>query len=256
MGPAAREPFSANRVGWRVVVTGTAMDVYLIPFREARYELYCEVAEQAVSDTEAGSAGIFKRSRRRFRELLAAEQEQRQARQAARSAEQIKRGMARRLRDRVLRWVAEAIAEQRLLWHLRRQHEATLVYPDDLDGTQAMAITRGALQRDFERHRLWLIIDGLAALVLGPLLFFVPGPNLIAYYFLFRTVGHFLSMRGARHGLGRVVWQSSGSSALADLRQTIALEPRQRARRIRDIASRLRLEHFATFFERTAIRST
>ena len=164
--------------------------------------------------------------------------------------------MARRLRDRLLRWVAEAIAEQRLLWHLRRQHEATLVYPDDLDGPQAMAITRGALQRDFERHRFWLIIDGLTTLALGPLFFLVPGPNLIAYYFLFRTVGHLLSMRGARHGLGHVVWQSSGSSALADLRQTIALAPRQRARQIRDIASRLRLEHFVTFFERTAIRST
>ncbi len=231
------------------------MDVYLVPLGEARYELYCEVVDQAVSDTDAGSAGIFKRARRRFRELLAAEQEQRQARRAARS-KQKKRGMARRLRDGLLRWVAEAIAEQRLLWHLRRQHEATLVYPDDLDGTQAMAITRSALQRDFERHRFWLIIDGLAALVLGPLFFLVPGPNLIAYYFLFRTVGHWLSMRGARHGLGHVVWQSSGSSALADLRKTIALEPRQRARKIRDIASRLRLEHFVTFFERTAIRST
>ena len=231
------------------------MDVYLVPLGEARYELYCEVADQAVSDEEAGSAGIFKRSRRRFRELLAAEQEQRQARRAARSTKQSKRGMARRLRDRLLRWVAEAIAEQRLLWHLRRQHGAMLVYPDDLDGTQAMAITRGALQRDFERHRFWLIIDGLAVLALVPLSL-LPGPNLIFYYFVFRMVGHFLSMRGARHGLGRVVWQSSGSSALADLRQTIALEPRQRARQIRDIASRLRLEHFATFFERTAIRST
>ena len=231
------------------------MDVYLIPLGEARYELYCEVAEQAVSDAEAGSAGIVKRFRRRFRELLAAEQEQRQARQAARSAKQIKRGMARRLRDRMLRWVAEAIAEQRLLWHLRRQHEATLVYPDDLDDTQAMAITHGALQRDFERHRFWLIIDGLAVLALVPFSL-LPGPNVFFYYFVFRMVGHFLSMRGARHGLGRVVWQSSGSSALADLRQMIALEPRQRARRIRDIASRLRLEHFVTFFERTAIRST
>ncbi len=230
------------------------MDVYLVPLGEARYELYCEVVDQAVSDTDAGSAGIFKRARRRFRELLAAEQEQRQARQAARSANQIKRGMARRLRDRVLRWVAEAIAEQRLLWHLRRQHEATLVYPDDLDGTQAMAITRSALQRDFERHRFWLIIDGLAALVLGPLFFLVPGPNLIAYYFLFRTVGHWLSMRGARHGLRDVVWQSSGSSALADLRQAIAVDPRERRRQIRDIASRLRLEHLATFFDRTAVR--
>ena len=231
------------------------MDVYLIPLGEARYELYCEVADQTVSDAEAGSAGIFRRSRRRFRELLAAEQEQRQARQAARSAQQIKRGMARRLRDRVLRWVAEAIAEQRLLWHLRRQHEAALVHPDDLDGAQAMAITRGALQRDFERHRFWLIIDGLAVLALVPF-FLLPGPNVLFYYFVFRMVGHFLSMRGARHGLGRVVWQSSGSSALADLRQTIALEPRQRARRIRDIASRLRLKHFVAFFERTEIRST
>ena len=231
------------------------MDVYLVPLGEARYELYCEVADQAVSDTDAGSAGIFKRSRRWFRELLAAEQEQRQARRAARTAKQSKRGMARRVRDGLLRWVAEAIAEQRLLWHLRRQHEATLVYPDDLDGTQAMAITRGVLQRDFKRHGFWLIIDGLAALVVGPLAL-VPGPNLIAYYFLFRMVGHLLSTRGARHGLSRVVWRSSGSSALADLRQTIGLEPRQRARQIRDIASRLRLEHFVTFFERTAIRST
>ena len=231
------------------------MDVYLIPLGEARYELYCEVADQTVSDVEAGSAGIFRRSRRRFRELLAAEQEQRQARQAARSAQQIKRGMARRLRDRVLRWVAEAIAEQRLLWHLRRQHEAALVHPDDLDGAQAMAITRGALQRDFERHRFWLIIDGLAVLALVPFSL-LPGPNVLFYYFVFRMVGHFLSMRGARHGLGRVVWQSSGNSALADLRQTIALEPRQRARRIRDIASRLRLKHFVAFFERTEIRST
>ena len=232
------------------------MDVYLVPLGEARYELYCEVAEQAVSDTDAGSVGFFTRSRRRFRELLAAEQEQRQARRAARSAKQSTRGMARRLRDRGLRWVAEAIAEQRLLWHLRRQHEATLVYPDDLDGTQAMAITRGALQRDFEQHRFWLIVDGLASLVLGPLFFLVPGPNLIAYYFVFRMVGHFLSMRGARHGLGRVVWQSSSSSALADLRQTFTLDRRQQARQIRDIESRLRLEHFVTFFERTAIRST
>ncbi len=231
------------------------MDVYLVPLGEARYELYCEVVDQAVSDTDAGSAGMFKRARRRFRELLAAEQEQRQARRAARSAKQSKRGMARRLRDGLLRWVAEAIAEQRLLWHLRRQHESTLVYPDDLDGTQAMAITRAALQRDFERHRFWLIIDALAVLALVPLSL-LPGPNVIFYYFVFRTVGHWLSMRGARHGLGHVVWQSSGSSALADLRQTIALEPRQRARQIRDIASRLRLEHFVTFFERTAIRST
>ena len=231
------------------------MEVYLVPIGKTRYELYCEVTDQVPSEEEAGSAGIFRRSYRRFRELLAAEQEQRQARRAARSSSLNERGLARRLRDRMLRWVAEAISEQRLLWHLRRQHEATLVYPDDLDGARAMVITRGGLQRDFERHRFWLIVDGVAVLILGPLLFFVPGPNLIAWYFLFRMVGHFLSMRGARQGLDGIVWKSSASSALADLRQAISLTPSLRASRVRDIASRLRLEQLAAFFERTAIRS-
>ena len=231
------------------------MEVYLVPIGKTRYELYCEVTDQVPSEEEAGSAGIFRRSYRRFRELLAAEQEQRQTRRAVRSSNPSERGLARRLRDRMLRWVAEAIAEQRLLWHLRRQQEATLVYPDDLDGARAMAITRGALQRDFERHRFWLIIDAMAVLILGPLLFFVPGPNLIAWYFLFRMVGHFLSMRGARQGLGGVVWKSNASSALTDLRQTISLTPPLRASRVRDIASRLRLEQLAAFFERTAVRS-
>ena len=230
------------------------MEVYLVPVGKTRYELYCEVTDQVPSEEEGGSVGIFRRSYRRFRELLVAEQEQRQARRA-RSSIPSERGLARRLRDRMLRWVAEAIAEQRLLWHLRRQHEATLVYPDDLDGDHAMAITRGGLQRDFERHRFWLIVDGVAVLILGPLLFFVPGPNLIAWYFFFRMVGHFLSMRGARQGLGVVVWQSSASSALADLRQAISLTPPLRASRVRDVASRLRLEQLAAFFERTAVRS-
>ena len=30
------------------------------------------------------------------------------------------------------------------------------------------------------------------------LLFLVPGPNVIAYYFAFRMVGHYFSLRGAR----------------------------------------------------------
>ena len=231
------------------------MEVYLVPVGKTRYELYCEVADQGPSEEETESPGIFKRSYRRFRELLAAADEQRQTRRTARSSKQSERRVARRVRDRFLRWVAEAITEQRLLWHLRRQPEATLVYPDDLDDLGAMAITRGALQQDFERHRFWLIVDALAVLILGPLLFFVPGPNLIAYYVLFRAVGHFLSMRGASHGLVGVVWASSASSALADLRQAILLSPPLRASRVRDIASRLRLEQLAAFFERSAIRS-
>jgi len=37
------------------------------------------------------------------------------------------------------------------------------------------------------------------------------------------------------------------------LRRAIGLEPEQRARHVSDVALKLRLEHLATFFERTAV---
>ena len=58
-------------------------------------------------------------------------------------------------------------------------------------------------RRDFEKHRFWLTIDALGFIASG-LLFLVPGPNAVAYYFAFRLVGHYLSMRGARQGLSVV----------------------------------------------------
>jgi hypothetical protein len=80
----------------------------------------------------------------------------------------------------------------------------------------------------------------------------VPGPNVIAYYFLFRFVGHFLSMRGARQGLRVTTWRTQSSPALTDLRRTLTLHPADRTDRLRDIASRLGLTHLASFVERMA----
>jgi hypothetical protein len=65
-------------------------------------------------------------------------------------------------------------------------------------------------------------------------------------------VGHYLSLRGARQGLNVVTWTSVGSEPLAELRRAIALEPELRERLVHDVAARLRLEHLARFFERTA----
>ena len=84
------------------------------------------------------------------------------------------------------------------------------------------------------------------------MLFFVPGPNVVAYYFAFRLVGHYLSMRGARQGLSGVTWRNEGSAPLAELRRAIALEPAARDQRVQDVAGRLKLEHLASFFARTA----
>jgi hypothetical protein len=160
-----------------------------------------------------------------------------------------------RVKAKSMRWVAESIAEQRLLWHLRRQTAARFVYPDDIAEAVAADLLRRQLNKDFEKHRFWLVVDALLFVASG-LLFFVPGPNAVAYYFAFRLVGHFLSMRGARQGLGGVAWQHEGSAPLSALRRAIDLEPAARERRVQDVATQLRLEHLPTFFERTAIPTT
>ncbi len=245
------------------------MDVYLIPVGPARHELYCEVPDEAPDEKEGDATGqppggffsrvgarwspraLFRRVRAQFREMLAeAERERRQGR-ADNPAERGQGWMAR-AKARTMRWVAESIAEQRLLWHLRGQTDACLYYPDDIEEQRANTVLRSQLQTDFEKHRFWLIINSLAFVASG-VFFFVPGPNAVAYYFAFRLVGHFLSMRGARQGLSVVKWRTEPSAPLAELRRAIALEPAAREQHVHEVALRLRLEHLASFFERTAV---
>ena len=161
-------------------------------------------------------------------------------------------GFTTRLRARIMRYVAESIAEQRLLWQLRGRAEAALVYPDDLTEAHAREILRRQLNRDFERHRFWLAIDSIGLVASGALML-LPGPNVVAYYFVFRIVGHFLSVRGARQGLAAVTWRTQASTPLSALRGMVGIAPDARADRVDEVATTLRLEHFAAFFQRTAI---
>ena len=109
------------------------------------------------------------------------------------------------------------------------------------------------MNRDFERHRFWLAIDSLG-LIGSAVLALLPGPNLVAYYFVFRIVGHFLSVRGARQGLVKTQWTPQASAALTALRALVDVPPADRGDRVREVASTLRLERFPAFFEKTAIR--
>ena len=247
------------------------MDVYLVPVGPDRHELYCEVPDEP--DPDAGDAagdadnrqppgvfrrviawpgGFFRRLRGRFREMLAEAERERRLGRTGEAVERDDQGWLVRIQARTMRWVAESIAEQRLLWHLRRQSDACLFYPNDIGEDRASNVLRAQLKADFEKHRFWLTIDGLGFIASG-LLFFVPGPNAVAYYFAFRLVGHYLSMRGARQGLSVVRWRSEGSAPLAELRRAIALEPAAREERVQEVAVRLNLEHLASFFARTAI---
>jgi hypothetical protein len=226
------------------------MDVFLIPLGGDRYELYCEApVDETEPDPDPSQRGLFARLKLQFSQVLAASEHARNRRASREEDEPT--GFFARVKARALAWVADAIAEQRLLWHLRHQTDVTLHFPPDMTSEEAMQIARTALQRDADRHRWWLAIDGVLMLLSG-LLILVPGPNVIGYYFAFRVVGHYLSWRGARQGLDVVAWQTHACEPLAEVRDAMAMTPHQRERTLHDVASRLRLDHLATFIERVA----
>jgi len=226
------------------------MDVFLVPVAPDRYELYCEEPDEPEPPAQEGTArpGFFRRMALRFREQLAeAEHARRQGPQPG----DAKPSFLARVKARTLRWVAESIAEQRLLWQLRGKDAVCLIYPDDVTEAQARQLLKRSLTRDWEKHRFWLGVDTLGAIGSAALIL-VPGPNFLGYYFVFRLVGHYFSLRGARQGLLRVTWTVQASTPLSSLRTMIHEAPDARADRVDAVASTLRLEHFANFFQRTA----
>ena len=226
-----------------------SMDVFVIPIGSDRYELYCEMTTD-LDDAEPGPppTGMVGKLRHRFTVMLhAAEERHRQGDQAIQAE-----GWLARMQERIIAWVAERVAEQRLLWNLRRQTAVEASHPSDMSTEQVLTLIRRMLQRDYERHRRWLVIDTLGLVVSG-ILMPVPGPNIVAYYFAFRVVGHWLSMRGAAQGQHRITWTCRLCEPLSDLRGADTLEPTMRDARVHDVAARLRLQHLSTFYERVAI---
>jgi hypothetical protein len=226
------------------------MDVYLIPVGAERYELYCEDTgdvEEGVGDVH--STGRFAGLLQKFKAALKKVEDERQG---ITSPVEGERSWTERMKDRALCWIAERIAEQRLLWRLRSQPHISLFHADDLTAEQALAIARTMLNRDADHHLKWTIIDG-ALFVLSGAVFLVPGPNVLAYYFGFRLVGHYLSRRGAKHALDLAEWEECPSPQLSRLRQAVALSSHERDRHVRQVAAELHLPHLAIFVERTAI---
>jgi hypothetical protein len=229
-----------------------SMDVYLIPVGAERYELYCEhLADEASlsADVPAGT-GRFSAMLHRFKAAVARVEEEQQ--RGTETVPDEGAGWQERMKRRTLRVIAEKVAEQRLLWRIRKESDVTLFHPDDLVPDRAMAIARGMLQREADRHLKWIIIDG-ALFCLSGIVAIVPGPNAIAYYFGFRFIGHYLAYRGARHGLNNVRWRCDPSGALTLLRRAVPLDAPDRERQVHEVASTLRLQHLARFFARTAV---
>ena len=227
-----------------IVKTVALMEIFLVPVGQNLYELYCEWTDDQKEkfDRESGQ-GVFATLGKRLRILFKRLQDN--------ESEDIHGASkwSKRLGMWVARWATKVIAEQRLLWHLRRQDKVILFHPDDLVEAQAMEIVLAHMKRDSERHRLWLVAYGFF-LLLSVVLSVLPGPNFLAYYFSFRVVGHYLSWRGARCGLRKIRWQTRGSSELVMLREAISRSPAERVLRVEEVATRLHLERLGEFFER------
>jgi hypothetical protein len=160
-------------------------------------------------------------------------------------------GTVGRLKQRALAWVAERVAEQRLLWRLRGAEAAVLHIPDDQEESAAVGLFRAGLQKDGDRHRWLLALHSIGLLVSAPFAF-LPGPNLFGYFFTFTVVGHFLSYRGARRGLSDVRWTVHRNATLTGIGRALSAAPAERYRLIHEAAKRLRLPHLARFVERMA----
>jgi hypothetical protein len=233
-----------------------SLDVYLVPVGGARFELYSESGQddppEGPSEAEP-SAGWWARQMARFRATLAeAEAERRRQDPDPGPPATGLRAWSRRAWRAILRRIAETIAEQRLLWQLRTQADARLVHSTWLDPARALTVMRDSLRKDQAKHRRWCVIDASLTALFGPLFFFIPGPNFVSWYFFFRAIAHYLSLRGATHGLKVTVWQTHASPELAGLLDAMALPRAERRARLDEIAAALELKHLTGFVERVA----
>lgn len=217
-----------------------------MPVSPALYQLYVEVPSAPIEPDATPPSGWVARQVQRFKATLVEAEEERLRRERGEPAAAA--GLWRKFLGRI----AEAIAEQRLLWYLRNQTRVTLQHPDLMTADAAIAELRREFAKDVGRHRRWMVIDGLATLITGPLFFFVPGPNVVSWYFTFRTIAHFLSWRGARKGLTAIAWDPKPCGPLSAIRPALTLPPLERRHRLDEISASLGLSHLTGFVERMA----
>ena len=220
--------------------------VYLVPVGSGRYELYSEPADAAASgDTPPNGRGFWHGLSRDVQERW------RRATHAAQLGGE-SGGRLARARDWMVRRVAQSIAEQRTLWLLRDATTASFVHPSELSAASAADI-RARMLAHARRHHGWWLMLNLVGVAVTAALAILPGPNLVAYYFALRAVGHALSWRGARQARDRITWRVRADPALTELGRLAHLSRDERAARVAGIAADLHLPRLPALFDRTAV---
>jgi K+-H+ exchange-related protein len=221
------------------------MHVFLVPAGRSRFELYSEAGEE-LGAPPTREDGRFRRWAHavnvQWHELV----------EAARRGRP--RGRLARWRDALVCRLAENIAEQRTLWALRARTAATLSYPANVPVERARAELETAMAHARRHHLRWFIID-VVLFVSSVVFFFIPGPNLVAYYFAFRFIGHLQSWRGARQAMDIVQWSFEPDAELAELASLVTVPRAERAAHVAAIAARLNLQRLSSFFDRVTLAS-
>ena len=146
-------------------------------------------------------------------------------------------------RDAVVCRLAETIAEQRTLWALRDPHRGHAQLPgDDRGRARAGRRSTRALSHARRHHRRWLIVDLILFVVARCVFFFVPGPNLVAYYFAFRVDRPSAVVARRAAGARRIAWTFEPDAGPGRARVARRRAARgTRAPRVAAIAARLNL---------------
>jgi hypothetical protein len=142
------------------------MDVYFIPVGPDRHELYCdEAGDPADLVEEVPPTGRLASLYHKFRTALARAEQERLSGGCV-STKDRDRGRAHEGAGSLLG--GREIAEQRLLWRLRKERADAALSRRHAGGRRD-GEARSELQREADRHLKWTIIDGIIFLTSGAL---------------------------------------------------------------------------------------
>jgi hypothetical protein len=106
---------------------------------------------------------------------------------------------------RVWDWLHSlAHPDETMLARLRSARSIDLHYPASRTGNEIRGIWRSYLSQEWWRHLLWLSVNGSLAPPTIAILWILPGPNLIGYWFAYRAIHHLLVLWGIRR-----VWRGA-----------------------------------------------
>lgn len=217
--------------------------------RGPAHALYCEPAPEPITPEVIGPdgarPGLFVRLKRSFQQALAEGEAERRRRERGEPESQGGSGVGRFIK----RKLADSVAEHRLLWALRHERSATLHHPLGMTAADAVSFAKSECARDRNKHAFWAVVDALLFVASG-LIAWVPGPNVLAYYLLFRAVSHYFSLVGGLHGARASLWTPVASRPLTALEEALTLPADARAARVQEVAEALGLERLPLFMRR------